>query len=227
MGARTTTAQYKGLFIENRKGDEFAKHMLEYDQSLKRLRDKGFERHLRPSEAFSLVFERIEGKLEGDLFDIACRMTAPYSWGEWHSMAFERRGSKLIVYLDPEGLIYVPSYVMHNNKKYRTSVTYKTDDSFRYSEKKEFDINGLLYLCINLVDFHRFAKDNPNSAELIRYIFGRGIEDIPEIWKKSGSISLPEEQNVIWPIGLCTEEYGHVIGCWEANGASRGVIPIR
>ena len=115
---------------------------------------------------------------------------------------------------------------MHNNKKYLTSVTYKTDDSFRYSEKKEFDINGLHYLCINLPNVPSFVKDNPKSAGLIRYIFGRGIEDIPAIWKKSGTISLPEEQNVVWPIGLCTEEYGYIIGCWEANGASRGVLPM-
>ena len=65
-----------------------------YDASLARLRQEKYERHASPSEAFSLIEDNLEGKLSGALKAVADDMMSSY--GEWLSMAFERKGICLL-----------------------------------------------------------------------------------------------------------------------------------
>ena len=113
-------ALYKGVEFEPlapMKGKE--KALLTFDLSLTRLRQEKYERHASPSEAFSLIEDNLEGKLSGALKAVADDMLSSY--GEWLSMAFERKGDLLIAYLHPEGIVWDKNsnkYVKQNNFKY-------------------------------------------------------------------------------------------------------------
>ena len=120
-----TPALYKGLEFEPlapRNGKE--KELPTYDASLARLRQEKYERHASPSEAFSLIEDNLEGKLSGALKAVADDMMSSY--GEWLSMAFERKGDLLIAYLHPEGIVW-------DGSKYVKQNTFKSDSEQRFN----------------------------------------------------------------------------------------------
>jgi len=103
---------YKGLFIEDKD-----KTWLSADASYARLSKAGFERHMLPQEAFGLIIDNLEGKLDGKLKDVAASIGK-----EWLSLAMGRHQDTLTCYV---GLRHVGS-------------------TFRMSEKKTFDVKGLV-----------------------------------------------------------------------------------
>ena len=100
------------------------KELPTYDASLARLRQEKYERHASPSEAFSLIEDNLEGKLSGALKAVADDMLSSY--GEWLSMAFERKGDLLIAYLHPEGIVW-------DGSKYVKQNTFKSDSEQRFN----------------------------------------------------------------------------------------------
>src|SRR3989338_3517432 len=102
-----TGIEYQGLLIQRRARrvrGKTEKALVTFDESLKLLRKAGYQRHLRPAEAFRFLAEGLEEKLTPEQKTVHDDMLT--SHGEWMSLAMERQGDKLITYLDPEGLVW-------------------------------------------------------------------------------------------------------------------------
>ena len=172
------------------------KIMLSYDKSLERVRNEG-KRHPSPKEAFSLIIDNLEGRLSEELKPVAEDMCGGF--GEWLSMAMERKGDVLICYLHPEGLVWDgKTYVKIN---------------FTYAEKEQFNVSGKgSQEMINLSAF---------DDMLVQYIYGKSFDKLPKEMRK-GSIYLPEE-GVVWPAGISGYS---IFDCRYNLRASRGVKNI-
>ena len=142
-----------------------------YGKSLERLRIAGYERHASPSEAFSLLADNLEGKLNGKLKEIADDMYLGF--GEWLSMAFERKDDLLIVYLHPEGIVWDKG-------------KYQKQSSFKYGVKMEFDITG------KKSNTWIPLQEMEDSFSFL--VYSRDFNDLPEAMKegsKTAHIALP------------------------------------
>lgn len=82
------------------------KQRFSFHDSLVRLQSAGYERHARPHEVFGLLSDGMRGLLpRGSVWQkIYQDMISNY--GEWLSIAFERQKNKLLVYVDPEDLVW-------------------------------------------------------------------------------------------------------------------------
>ena len=100
------------------------------------------------------------------------------SKGEWLSCAFERQENKLIVYLDPEGLVF-------DGQKY-------TKQNFSGAEEETFNLKGK--------PSQKIFKLKDLPADLIEYIYGRKLENLPKEIQNNTIFYLPEN-NMIWPVG--------------------------
>ena len=179
-----------------------------FDESLERLQSAGFERHPRPSEAFTLLADGIEGKLSGGLQKVSEDMLNNY--GEWLSLAFERNNDVLICYLDPKGLVW------------NTKSSEYVKDGFKFAEKKEFNIAGKpSQQWIELAEF---------SDNLVRFLYGRSFKDLPQDMRegdKKAQLYLPSD-GVVWPVARDGFNDGYGVGGGNCNvGASRGVRPAQ
>ncbi len=181
-----------------RKQGETEKALVTYDQSLRLLREAGYERHLRPVEAFTFLAEGLEGKLNSKHKKVHDDMLISY--GEWLSMAFERQGNTLITYLDPEGLVW-------------DGTKYGKERGFSCSKQKEFDITGKpsqTYLDLNLFD-----------EQLVRYVYGRSFSDLPPKMKEGifrAGLYLPPD-NEVRPVGR-----GVLGGRFDVGGFGGGSV---
>ncbi|MFA5887567.1 MAG: hypothetical protein WC852_02560 [Candidatus Nanoarchaeia archaeon] len=175
-------ASYRGLEFEAKSPKERGnKKLWTYEESLARIKKAGYERHPSPAEAFSLIADNLEGKLKGKLKTIAEDIISGY--GEWLSMAFERKGNLLIAYLHPEGLRWNGGIYDRKN--------------FTYSEKKEFGIARMKKKII--------VPLQEMGDEFALFVYSRKFADLPRIMKegnaKSGKaeIGIPEDGN-LWPV---------------------------
>ena len=134
------------------------KVLYHFDESLEALKARGYERHLRPVEAFSLLKRNLEGTLSEEEQKIAKDMLVP--WGEWLSLAWERKGNVLVAYLDPLGLVW-------DKKK-----SFYAKQDFSYSEERQFDITGKDSNCF--LDLKEFPED------FVTWHYGRRFVDSPE-----------------------------------------------
>ena len=107
-----------------------------YEEGLQALRKRGYDRYPRPSELFSLIaagqrYQLRETPLE-TTFQDAISNTPSDKGGEWLSAAMEFVPAirKLIVYTDPQGLIW-------NKNEY-------TPTNFQFTEREEFEISSAL-----------------------------------------------------------------------------------
>jgi hypothetical protein len=175
-------ATYKDIEIEPKAARTLAqsreiKHPMLYNVSLKRLKKAGYERHASPSEALSLIYDGVEGKLSGILETIYNDVM--WNCGEWLSMAFERQGDLLICYLHPENL---PERGL-------------ADDSngFGYADKREFNIKGL--------ESGAMIRIREMEDFFIRTVYGREYRDLPDI-VKNGS-ALIDAAHIMLPPDRC------------------------
>jgi hypothetical protein len=179
------------------------KKLLYFNDSLARLRTAGFERHARPQEVFGLLIDSLEGRLAGSISDVQKDMLTSY--GEWMSMAFERKGNTLIAYLDPEGLVW-------------NSNTYVKDSSFKSVDTQEFDIAGK--------QSNTWIPLDEFSDDLVQAIYGQKFKDLPQDMRegnRKAQMRLPPD-GVAWPVGR--DGFGgrySVGGNGCSLGASRGV----
>ena len=199
----SSVAIYKNIEFEHpayRQSGKTDKTLLTYDASLARLRAAGFERHARPQEMFGLLADGLEGKLtveEKLIYDD--QLT---SYGEWLSLAFERRGDCLITYVDPEGLEW------RNDKYVKT-------ESFKFAEKKDFDISGKVSQ--QYIDLDQFHDD------IVQFLYGRSFASLPRERLLTARLYLPPDQRA-WPVCRVAFDYWcAIVGDYFNNGASRGV----
>ncbi len=151
-------------FIERRKIPFY------FDESLKRLREHGFDRHPRPIEAHSLFIDSLERKLspeqkrlEKDMFTYFEDHELRFYRGEFLSLALEQVGDTLVTYLDPEGLVFQPDGY---------GGFYRKATDFHCTEMRRFPI------------LRDAASDRPISLDAIGegfadYICGRPYERLP------------------------------------------------
>ncbi|MBI5002513.1 hypothetical protein HZC31_03950 [Candidatus Woesearchaeota archaeon] len=130
---------YNNLSLEDRTYQENGEtKLLPYDQSLARLRQAGFTRHLYPVEAFQFIIDGLEMKLAPHQHLFCAQMlTSPAEWlniaiGVEEKKHFLWHPSRtLTLYFDPEGLVWDPKKRQYNTQK------------FTYSRKQDFDITSL------------------------------------------------------------------------------------
>ena len=204
-----TGIEHNGLRIQPRAyrlQGQTKKALLTYDQSLKQLREAGYERHLRPAEAFTLLAKGLEERLTPEQIEVHDDMLTSY--GEWLSMAMERQGDTLITYLDSEGLTW-------DGEKYVKPT------AFNSTETKSLNITGIKsqqYIDLNLC-----------GQELVRYLYGRACSDLP-IPMRDGSqraqLYLPVV-GMVEPMVCGGLEVMFDLGCYFDGGrASRGVSVV-
>ena len=179
-GGTPEAALWKGLEIQLYQGSG-----ARFDKGLEAIRQKGFERYLRPQEAWELFIDihekRADHKLQ-ELFDC--------SGYEWLNLAWEIQGNSLIAYLDPEGLQwqeYTDPVTKIIKLKYRTS-------HFTYKDKKSFYLGKIAER--GLLD-RRQLSELPN--DFVQFHCGRSFADLPETMRKEVKIDLPPE-NLLVPV---------------------------
>jgi len=214
---------YQNLAIEPTvPRDGSGKQLFTYDKSLSRLQKAGYQRHLRPAEAFSLLAGSLEStlngltrtvaevqrkQLENEVTLVAEDMLSSY--GEWLSLAMERKGDTLFCHFDPQGL------------EWNGSTYVKTAD-WKSTEQREFSIAGKpSQKWIDLKEF----DDN-----LVVALYGRSWKDLPQKMKtgdRRAQMYLPPE-GVLWPVARGNFYYSNfVVSCYSYLWASRGGSPRR
>ena len=181
------------------------KKLFTYDQSLFDLRSRGYERHLRPDEAFRIIIDAIENP---NSQYILLKQDMLFSYGEWFSLAVQRANqTELILYPDPKNLVW------NDEKGYLMKG--KSSDC---SEAKTFTIDQNIP-SQNWLDLNRF----PN--ELVEFLCSRPFDRLPEIMKSGNNRSqlwLPQE-GIIRPFGRGDDFYDFNLGAYCNYWASRGV----
>lgn len=132
-----------------------------FDESLKCLREKGYERHLYPWESFELMSQCLE-----DEFQDASRLGQILldSCGEWLNIAVKRVGNKLICYVDPENI-----KLDDNNLIY--VIDKEISPKLEYATEREFDVSGIPSLeWISLKVF---------NDDFIKIFYNRNLKDLP------------------------------------------------
>ena len=183
------------------------KELFYFNTGLAQLRKAGFQRYPRPAEAFSLIIDGLEGKLTGELADVQQNMLESY--GEWLSLAVQRKGDTLIASVDPENL-------HRNTKKSRYELNGKT---VHCTDQKEFTIkNQPSQQWINLQ-----ALDQ----DLIQFLYGRTFDQLPQPLREGperAQLYLPPE-GVVRPVARGNLGWFGIDGCDHDYGAARGVRP--
>ncbi len=177
-----------------------------YDKSLEAIRNRRFERHLRPSEEFQVLIETIENP-KSQYKSIADDMLSSY--GEWFSLAMEREDkTTLICYLDPENLVWNPQKNI-----------YEVQGHLKRAEEHKFTIDEKIP-SQKYVDLNRFHED------LQVFLYSKPFDQLPDIMKegsKRAQLYLPPE-GVILPCGRCYGVGGFFdVDAYYGSGASRGV----
>ncbi len=176
------------------------KKLYTFDVSLRALRERGYERHPRPAEAFDLICRGLEGRLQPEQQAVVDDMMSCY--GEWLSMAMMREGNLLHCYLDPENLMW-------NGNKYVAQ-----GGKLQHAGEEVYSIGS--------VNGYVPIKDvNEINPVLVEKLWSRHYAILPEeIKQKAWLFLLPE--NVLWPVAR--EDYcGFSISSYLDHWASRGV----
>ena len=200
-----------------------------FDEGLTSLKNRGYQRHMRPNEAFFIIMGGLEKTkniyhemLAGDML---LSLTYSSHQGEWLSLAMVRRDDKLECYLDPElyfeniplffGIKKIPVYRFAGVKGVK-----KPDKTFyigNIPSKK-------------LIDVEEFPDD------LVEFLYSRKFKDFPEVMQKGNifpyrkaKICMPPN-NKLYPVSR-GEHYGFkeinngfdILPCLSSKKPSRGV----
>ena len=181
------------------------KKLFTYDKSLEVLRQRNYQRHLRPDEAFRLLIDTLENP-NSKYKQVSEDMLLSY--GEWLSSAMLRKSKdKLTCYTDPENLIW-------------DSSQYKVQGNLKYSQEKTFTIDKDIP-SQSWVDLNKFPND------LVEFLYSRPFDKLPKVMQKGNKraqLWLPEE-GIIRPVGRGYDYYDFCVdACYDGGGgASRGV----
>ena len=197
---------YKDIVFESKAVyDGNNKKLFTYDKSLSDLKSRKYERHARPIEVFGLLIANLENKLTAEQKAIAQDMVNSY--GEWLSLAVERKGNELICYEDPENLVWNAAKNL-----------YVVQGKLKYGNEKKFSIKNIK--SSEWIDLQNFDK------ELQKYLYGREWKDLPSEMKSGNlhaQLALPPDKT-IWPAGRGDFDNGYDVGSCNYNyWASRGV----
>jgi len=180
------------LVIENPKHNEW----MYYNDSLARLRQKGFKRHLRPIEFYAVLLEHFRTNGQGTREEIAQNMLK--GKGEWLSVAFKKEGNMLHIAFDPENLAW-------NKKENKYDGNLTSQQSFDIGNKEIKD-------WISVSSF---------PSPLIEVLYGTNAGELSNF---NAEIYLPPDGSW-WPVG-CGYNFGSNnfnLVAYDNRRASRGV----
>ena len=186
------------------------KKVYSYNESLERMRKYGYERHLRPNEAFNIIIDALEFP-ESNYKEIYKDMMS--SSGEWLSLAIERDKDSLICYLDPEFISADYKYLTRRKIKYNQKYAFdikniKTSDD----EYNGFSLDPILERRVSL---------GLLPKELVCFLYTKKFDDLPEIIKNKGHLLIPDG-NIIAPLSRKGVSI-YLASSAEIKNASRGV----
>lgn len=123
------------------------KEFFYFNKSLERLKKAGYERHIRPDEFFSLMVSYFsnKGKSPEEKSRVIEDMLTGH--GEWLSAAVRRDEKRIILYLDPENVVW-------NGRTYSTK-----EEDVICSEKLEFEAELGKELTFNMLDLELRSLD--------------------------------------------------------------------
>ena len=179
------------------------KNFYTFDASLRVLRKRGYERHPRPAEAFGLICNGLEGRLQPEQQTVADNMLNGYE--EWLSMALLREGNLLYCYLDPENLRWDEKewkYVVQGGK-------------LKHAGEEVYSI-GSMRGGVPIKDM------NEINPLLVEKLWSRHYAILPEEIRQKTWLYLPPE-NVLWPVDHSNYDGRYHIGTHFYSRASRGV----
>ncbi len=164
------------------------KKLFNFGQSLQRLRDKGYSRHLRPAESIGVLIDSLKNKSNSKYKDLAKDMIE--CSGEWLSVAFKIDGDDLLVYLDPENLVWFCEKGIYVADGYT--------EVLHHSGEFKFNISGIQDL-----DQGTDLKEFP--TEFVELMYGRKFDDLPRQMREGENkarVYLPLYTN-LRPVSLC------------------------
>ena len=155
------------------------KKALTYDQALTDIKSRGCNRFLTPAEAFTILIDSLTNPT-GKSKTIAQDMLT--SFGEWLNIAWQVQADKLIVYHNPENLVW-------NGTIYEIK-----GSSLKHSGQKEYNITGIPKNA--LIDLDKmpetFQKD----------MYSRKVSELPAVMRtgsKRAQVYIRGDTN-IWPV---------------------------
>lgn len=174
--------------------------------SLSRLKEVGYERHLRPWESFSLIIECLENRLPPDLESFAQELIK--SKDEWLSMAIKRKGNTLFCYVDPQNL-----------KQNQNGLRYFTDGMLKYNHSLSKNLS------VKNIPSGTWVSLDHFSDEFVKYFYNRKLKSLPKKMREEpykAGVYIPPEGD-LWPVsrGRFTSTF-HIFSC-HAYASSVGV----
>ena len=175
-----------------------SKILFNFQDSLNNLRQRGYARHPRPNEVFSLLCAYLEG--ESSIKCVAKDML--YGSGEWLSLAMKYQNGILHCYSDPS-LKYDRKRNLYNLKSYSSETVFAISslDEKNYLTIKELHVK------------------NP---EFVEFIWSRSFNDLPLQIRENGGFFVRRDENV-WPAGRGDCNYWYDVSCVFNYWASHGV----
>ncbi len=171
-----------------------------FNDSLQALRERGYERHPRPAEAFDLICRGLEGRLSPEQQAVADDVVRSYS--EWLSMAMMRKGNMLHCYLDPENLV-------RNGNQYIAQ-----GGKLKHAGEEVYSIGSVRERWVYIKEVN---KMNP---ALVEKLWSRPYAILSEDIRQDGWMWFPSE-NILCPVGRGIFGYG--VDTLYCHGTSRGV----
>ncbi|GEM_PF-2878734 len=209
------------------------KKLYRFDESLKRLKEAGFERHPRPAEIYNLImaaFERelteYEERLYRDLLvpnDTGkenCFGSDGYGTihrGEFLSIAMELVYPKgtdmrtdyngkpvLVTYLDPEGLEFQRKAV-EENRFGPGAPYYEKGVYFNCKETREFELKKRLRDLNCGCGYGKVIYPQDAGDDFAEYVFGRPYQEFPkELREENGK----HQVHILLGYGVCPMGFG-------------------
>lgn len=193
-----SNAYKKVIFEKHAPRENNDKCIFNFQDSLDDLMQRGYARHQRPNEVFSLLCVYLEGELS--VKNIAQDMLNSY--GEWFSLAMRYQNNILHCYIDPS-FEYDRKCMRYNLKNYSSERFF----SLPYLDKYSFIIKEVNVL-------------NPS---LVEFLWSRPFDQLPLDIRNNAYLYLLDDEH-IWPVGRSYGSYRYGVNCYDfVNWASRGV----
>ncbi len=193
-----------------------SKELFHYEKSLERLKQAGYERHLRPAEAFGLIIDSLEGKLSGQPAVVAQNMLESY--GEWMSMAVKIENRVIHLYRDPVGLVW-------NGSDYAVNGTLASTEERTFPLAKTVPTKGRFKktkaLALKAEEYNPLSEISKIAPDFIEYLWSKPYAQLPSDIQKNGGFYLPPE-GIIRPVGRgLLDSWSNLFGYYVIR-ASRG-----
>ena len=171
------------------------KILCNYEESLTSLKERGYQRHLYPSEAIELIIQGIDNP-QSIYRPIYEGMILTFG-GEWLGAAMQLIENTLTIYLNP-GLIFNSFdsnlYQSLKDKLFGelTHDYYLPKGDFEYSEKIEFDLTGIYESELRNKWSSTKIPLSHLPEDLLTFLYSRKFNDLPDMIKKS-YMFIPQE----------------------------------